>query len=118
MTVPKRYFHDRLILLLLTTNSFITILITVLLLLRLETGRGGGYIVQYRANLGLGAYKAGSAFEILSFIALAMIVFVLHLMLSMRVYHPRRHLALAVLGLGLLLLIMALVVTNALLVLR
>jgi hypothetical protein len=118
MSIPKRYFHDKLILLLLSINSFLVLLTSILLLLRLDFGKSSGLIVQYRSNLGLSAYKAGSSLELISFIIFAIAVFVLHLLLSIRVYHPRRYMALMVLSLEVLLLAITLVVSNALLSLR
>lgn len=118
MHVPKKYFHDRLVLLLLSVNTFLALLGSVLILLRLDSGRSQSYIVQYRANLGLSAYKVGDATTFISFIIFAAVVLVFHTLLSMRVYHVRRQVAITVLGMGLLLLTLALIVSNALLILR
>ena len=94
---------------------FLTLLSGVLVLLNIDFNRPDGYIVQYRANLGLSAYKAGSSLILLSFIAFAIIVMVLHTSLSMKMYAHRRSFAIAALGLGLLLLVITLFVSNALL---
>ena len=118
MHIPKRYFHDRIVLLLLSINTFVALLTAALILLRLDTGRPDGYIVQYRANLGLSAFKTGSARTIVTFVIFSMLVLGFHTFLSMRSYHIRRHFSIAVLGLGLLLLTVSLVVSNALLELR
>jgi phosphate starvation-inducible membrane PsiE len=115
MHIPKNYFHDRAVLLLLSTNIFLTLLCAVLVVLNIDFGRPDGYIVQYRANLGLSAYKAGSSVVILSFIGFAAIIAVLHTLLSIRMYAHRRNFAVAVLGMGLLLLVITLFVSNALL---
>lgn len=118
MNIPKKYFHDRMVLLLLSINTFVALLSSILILLRLDGGRTDGYIVQYRANLGLSAFKTGSASTLISFIIFAALVLVLHTALSMRVFHLRRHFSVAVLAMGLLLLILGMIVSNALLVLR
>jgi cytochrome c biogenesis protein CcdA len=118
MHIPKKYFQDRMVLLLLSVNAFITLLSSILILLRLDNGRSDGYIIQYRSNLGLSAYKAGAATTFIAFILFSILVLVFHTVLSMRVYHVRRHFAVAVLGMGLLLLVLGLIVSNALLVLR
>ena len=115
MHIPKNYFHDRVVLLLISINTFLTLLSGVLVLLNIDFNRPDGYIVQYRANLGLSAYKAGSSLILLSFIGFALAVMVLHTMLSMKMYAHRRNFAIATLGLGLLLLIITLFVSNALL---
>lgn len=118
MHIPKKYFHDRIVLLLLSINTFLALLCSLLILLRLDVGRPDGYIVQYRANLGLSAFKSGGASTLISFILFALVVLVFHTVLSMRIYPLRRHFAVAILGMGLLLLILSIIVSNALLVLR
>ena len=115
MNIPKKYFHDRVVLLLISINTFLTLLCGLLIILKIDFSRPDGYIVQYRANLGLSAYKAGSSLIILSFIGFALAVWVMHTMLSMKMYTHRRSFALATLAMGTLLLILSLFVSNALL---
>lgn len=118
METPKRFLHNRLVLLLLTVNSFLVLLTTVLILLRLGGGRSDGYFIQYRSNLGLNAYKVGGYSNLLAFIVFAIFVMAFHTVVSHRLYHQRRHASLVILALGTLLLGLTLVVSNALLVLR
>lgn len=89
------------------------------MLLRIGVGQGStGYIVQYRANLGISAYKSGDFTDIASFAIFALLVMVINMFLSIRTYRLRRTLSLALLGLGALLLCMTLIVSNLLLSLR
>jgi hypothetical protein len=118
MHIPKNYFHDRLVLLFLTVNTFLTGLVSVIILLRLDSGRAESYIVQYRANLGIDAFQSGGSSTFIYFIAFALLTWVLHLVLSMRVYSQHRQLSLLILALGSLLLVMSLFISNALLVQR
>ena len=118
MSVPKRYIHDRLVLMLLTANTFFAVLTSVLILLRLDTGRSEGYIVQYRPSLGLSRYFKGDSLDIISFALFALFVLVFHTVLSIRVYRIRRTFALTILALGLLLILLALVISYSLLLLR
>lgn len=118
MHTPKRYIHDRIILLLLTANTFFAVLTSALILLRLDSGRTEGYIVQYRPTLGLGAFYKGDSKGILSFIIFALVVLVFHTVLSIRVYSIRRNFAVVILGMGLLLILLSLIISNALLLLR
>lgn len=117
MDIPKKYFHDRIILLLATINLCLAVVTSVLILLRFSAGHSGAYFVQYRANLGLNAYKTGSSLELLSFIVFAVLVLAGHLVISMRLYTVRREYSVAVLAAGTLLLVLGLVVSNALLML-
>lgn len=118
MSSEQKYFHDRVVLLLLSISTFLVILASLLVLLRLDGGRNEGYIIQYRANLGIAAYKAGSVSELVSFALFLIIVLVLSVVLSMRVYDVHRQFSITVLSMGLLLIILAFIVSNALLVLR
>ncbi len=118
MHIPKNYLHDRLILLLLTVNAFLAGLMSLLILLRLDSSKAESYIVQYRANLGVNSFKSGDGSTFITFIIFVIFVVVMHVLLSMRVYTQHRRYAVIVLCLGLLLLVMALFVSNALLVQR
>ncbi|MEO8785294.1 MAG: hypothetical protein ABI221_03240 [Candidatus Saccharimonadales bacterium] len=118
MDIPKKYFGDRMVLLLITINGFLTVVTTILILLRLDTGRSDGYFVQYRSNLGLNAYTVGNAGALLSFVVFAWLVLGFHTYLSIRTYRMRRHIALVSLAFGTLLLALTIIISNALLVLR
>jgi hypothetical protein len=117
MHIPKGYFHDKIVVLLLSINAFLVLLGTVLVLLRLDGG-SEVYIVEYRANLGLSAFKRGGPETLYSFVIFGLIIFALHTLISIRVYPIRRQFAVAVLAMGSLLLMLSIVVSNALLILR
>ena len=118
MATPKRYIHDRLVLLLLSANVFFAILTSIFVLLKLDGSRADGYIVQFRPSLGLSGYIKGDTTGMISFIVFVLFIFVFHTVLSSRVYPVRRHFAIVILGMGLMLIIMSLVISNALLLLR
>ncbi len=117
-SLEQKYFHDRVVLLLVSVSTFLTILNSLLVLLRIDSGRNEGYIVQYRANLGISRYQAGSSSELLLFVVFALLVLVVHIVMSYRVYQVHRQFSIAILSLGLILLSLSIVVSNALLVLR
>lgn len=117
-TIPKKYLHDRLILVLASVTALLALACAIIVLLRFGTEGGSGYIVQYRANLGISAFKTGDVANILSFVLFAPVVSVFNIVLSIRLYHIRRQLSLVVLGLGIIVLVLAIIVSNALLVLR
>lgn len=121
MATPKKYFHDHVVLLLLSVDAFLTLLASAFVLLRLSSGHGNGYIVQCRdcSNpLAINKFTTGSVAELLSFIAFAFLVLAVHTVLSMRAYHIHRQLAITILGLGILLLVLTIIISNALLMLR
>lgn len=116
MTISKEYLHDRFVLLIVSVNIFLAFLLSVLTLARL--GGHTSYIVQYRSTVPINAFKSGSSVELLSFVAFALLVLLFQTGISVRVYQIHRQLTVAVLGLGTLLLVLAIIVSNALLVLR
>jgi hypothetical protein len=118
MASTKKYFHDHQVLLLLSINAFLAIAGSLFILLRLSTSQGSSYIVQYRSSLGINAFKNGTITDLLSFIAFALLVLLVHTMLSIRAYNVHRQLAMAILSLGILLLVLTIIISNALLVLR
>ena len=118
MHIPKNYFHDRLVVLLLSINTFLMLLGSILVLFRLDAGGSDVYIIQYRANLGLSAFKRGGSAPLLSFVAFSILVFTIHVILSMRVYPMRRQVAVTILAMATLLLSLSIIVSNALLILR
>jgi len=117
MIPSKNYLHDRLVLLLVTISAFLTILGSVLVLLRYNPSRNEGYIVQYRSNLGISALKIGHGTELLAFIIFLVLVTSINIVMSLRIYSIHRQFAITVLSLGILLLVLAIIVSNALLIL-
>ena len=121
MTTISKFFHDRLILLLLSTNVFLALAGSIFVLVQLSFNHGNGYIVQCRdcSNIGnINRFTNGSVEQLLSFIAFALVVLTIHIMLSLRTYRIHRQLAVTILAMGTLLLILTIIVGNALLVLR
>ena len=118
MTIPKAYFRDHLVLLLLSTNAFLAAAGSIFILIRLSTSHGNGYIVQYRPTVAFNTFKQGTITGILSLIVFLWLVFAVHTTLSLRTYHVHRQLTIAILGLGALLLLLTVIITNALLMLR
>lgn len=121
MADSKKYFHDHFVLLLLSVNAFLAVAGSIFILLRLSTGHGTAYIVQCRdcANpLNVNKFSTGSVLDLLSFIIFAFLVLGIHTSLSLRAYQIHRQLAITILSLGILLLLLTIIISNALLVLR
>jgi hypothetical protein len=116
MTTNRRFLHDRVILLLLSINTFVAVLSSILILLRLDPARQTGYIVEYRASRGLNAFQAGGVATFVSFILFAFFVLIFNTVLALRVYHVRRTFSLLILTITMLLLALAMIVSNALLI--
>ena len=104
--------------LLVSTLVFLGLALALFILLRLSSNHGNGYIVQYRSNLGLDAFKTGNIGGLLSFVGFAVLTPLIHILLSLRTYSIHRQLSIVILALGVLLMVLAIIVSNALLVLR
>ena len=118
MAAVKTYFHDHFVLFLLTVNVFLAILAAILVFLRLSTSRGNNFIVQYRSNLGVNAFKTGSVTEIIGFGIFALLVLGLNILMSIKTYKIHRYLAITILSLGILLIALDIIISNSLLVLH
>jgi uncharacterized membrane protein YciS (DUF1049 family) len=118
MPAARKYFQDKVVLSLVSLNLFLAVLVVIVVALRLGSNAGEGYIVQYRSNLGIGAFKTGSMADFVYIIIFAVLAAGFHVFMSFKTYRIRRQLAVAVLGMGGLLLVLALIISNALLVLR
>lgn len=121
MANPKKYFHDHLVLVLLSIMVFLAIGSSLLLLVKLGSGHSSAYIVQCRDcsnSQAIGKFTNGGVIDLVGFIFFSLIVMVTNGMLSLSAYKVHRQLAIAVLSLGILLLILTIIISNALLVLR
>lgn len=118
MHIPKKYLHDKIVLLLVSSNAFLALLTVAIVIIRAGLGQGAeGYIIEYRANLGLSAFQKGNILAILAFVLFAVTTLIINVLLSIKTYSLRRELALSILGLGALVLLLAAIVSNALLAL-
>ncbi len=117
MADVKKFFHDRWVLLFLSSSLFVLVLNTLLTLLRLDSSRGS-YIVQYRSNLGLGAYNGGDRTTFFMFIIFGIMVFAFQIILGKRAYKIHRRYSITISALCFLLLVLTLLVSNSLLALR
>lgn len=118
MTIPSRYFHNRSILLLLIINSALVLIGTLLVLFRLDSNTTTNYIIEYRANLGIGEYEIGSALDIASFVFFLLLNFALCVFVSLRSFLVRKHLSVMILAVSALMSLLTIIVSLALLGLR
>ncbi len=118
MTIPSRYFHNRSILLLLIINSILVVVGALLILFRLDSNTTTNYIIEYRANLGIGEYEIGSALDMAGFVFFLLLNFLLCVFISLRAFVVRKHVAVMILGVSCLLSLLTIIVSLALLGLR
>jgi uncharacterized membrane protein (UPF0136 family) len=112
MSIPDRYFHNRSILLLLIINSILLIVGTLLIVFRLDSDTTTNYIVQRRANLGIGEYEIGKALDMATFIFFMVINFVLCVLISVRSFGLRKPVAVMILTISMLVTLLTIIVSN------
>ncbi len=117
MHIPKKYFQDRFVLLLLTMLIFFATLTALTIAFRIGGERNTGLITEYRPTLGIGGFQKGSPLDIVSFAVFAVVAAIFHIAISLRVYTIRKHVSHVILGLGVLLVLLALIISNSLLLL-
>ncbi len=118
MQFPKKFFHDRVILILTTILAILLVVGVSLVLLRFDASKNPTTIVAYRPNISGVQYQSGKPIDIYS-LALFMIVTALGaVVLSARIYIVRRSIATFILGSSIFLLVLAIIVANALISLQ
>jgi len=125
MATNKHFFQDRTMLLFVSFETFIVLLSSALILLRLNAARDKViFVSQFRSLPNAPDFAAGglgvngSVWDIISFVVAAIGIYAFGMILAFRVYRLRRELALTVLVLTLVLLLFLLAVSNILLVIR
>lgn len=105
MKIPKNYFHDRGLLLVLSLNVFLAFSTLVLLVFRLSGSHSIPYIAYRQNQFGNSVYTAAnSSWQLLIFGVFALLVLGLNMLLSMRMYRIHRQLSVVVLVMGTILL--------------
>lgn len=120
MTSQKKYFYDKLVLLLLSILIFLTILTALSIVLRIGSGQGiSDYYIEYRqgpSHSSQGEFTSvGNVWAILNFIWFSVLVLVTSFVLSLKTYKIKREISVIVLGLGVLLTLLACIVSGVLL---
>lgn len=101
MTSNKDFFRDRNMLLLVSLDLFLGLCTALLVALKLYAMRGTvNYTVAYRDKdiVGLDSFTTGTAWDFISFMVAAGLLFGLGVVLAYRSYHIRRELALSTLA--------------------
>lgn len=121
MASNKKYFHDHLVLLLLSVNVFLVLFVVLFIILRLGAEHSTSYIVQCRDCSNPSSttkFISGGVTDLLAFISMGFLTLAVNVALSIKAYGIHRQFAITILGLGLFLTTLLIIVSNALLVLR
>ncbi len=118
MDLPKRYLHDRLVLGLLTAIAALTVIGVSLVFIRFDASRNPTTTVAYRPNITGSQYQSGKPIDIYSLALFMVITAVMAILISSRIYIVRRYLAVFMLLAQTFLLVLAIIVSNALISLQ
>lgn len=117
MTLPKKFFQDRLVLLLLTVLTTLLVVGIGLILLKFDSSKGPTTIVAFRPNIVGNNYVSGRPIDIYSLGLFMVLTSVGAALLSSHIYEVRRYLSVFILTSSVLLLVLAVIVTNSLIAL-
>lgn len=115
MSTTRKFFHDRLVLFLLTLNTFLSVMCLLTVVFRLGD-TAGLYISRYQPNLGItDASTTGGVTDVLAFPVFAFIVLISFSTFGLKLYAIRKHYAWMFMSLATLILVLSLVISYRLL---
>ena len=114
MDIPKKFLHDRVILLMLTAIAVLVVIGVSLVLLRFDVSRNPTTIVAYRPNVSGTQYLSGKPIDIYSLALFMIMTSVAAIAISSRVYAVKKPAAMFMLGSTVFLLVVSMIVANSL----
>ena len=118
MELPKKYLHDRLVLLLITLIAVFLVIGVSIVLLRFDVSQNPTTTIAYRPSISGSSYVSGKPIDIYSLAVFMAITALGSVVLSSRIYNVRRALALFLLAGAVFLLILSAIVANSLISLQ
>ncbi len=118
MELPKKFLHDRLVLLFIMLLSVLLVVGVSLVLLRFDISKNPTTIVAYRPNISGASYQSGKPIDIYSLAVFMAITAVGAVVLSARVYNLKRYLAVFILAGSVFLMVLSTIVANSLISLQ
>ena len=118
MESTRKFFHDRLILLLIAAIAVVLVVGVSLILFRFDVSKNPTTIVAWRPNISGASYQSGKPIDIYAMAVFMAVTTLAALTLGIRTYYVKRYISIFVLGSSLLLLILATIVANALISLQ
>lgn len=114
MDKSKKFLHDRLVLLLITTLAALTSIGVISVLIRFDVSKNPTTTAAYRQNLVGIYYQSGKPIDIYALAIFMVFTAVAAVLLAYRTYNLRRQIAAFLLASANFLLILAIIVANAL----
>ena len=114
MEIPKKFLHDRLVLLLLTVIACLVVIGVSIVLLRFDVSRNPTTVVAYRPNISGTQYISGKPIDIYSLALFMVITSAAAIFISARIYEVKKPAAVFLLSATVFLLILSTIVANSL----
>lgn len=118
MELPKKFLHDRVVLILVTVLAALLVIGVSLVLLRFDIAKNPTTIVAYRPNISAASYQSGKPIDIYSLAVFMAIVSAGAVILSARVYLLKRFISIFILVSSVFLMILSVIVANSLISLQ
>ena len=107
MELPKKFLHDRLVLLLITAVAILLVIGVSVVLLRFDVSKNPTTIVAYRPNISGASYLSGKPIDIYSLAFFMLLISAGGVILGARTYAVKRSIAIFLLSSTVFLLILA-----------
>lgn len=114
MDIPRKFLHDRLVLLLVTVIAVVVVIGVSLVMLRFDLSRNPTTVVAYRPNVSGTQYISGKPIDIYSLALFMILTSAAAIFISARIYAVKKPAALFLLSATVFLLILSTVVANSL----
>ncbi|OGL26202.1 hypothetical protein A3E49_03350 [Candidatus Saccharibacteria bacterium RIFCSPHIGHO2_12_FULL_49_19] len=98
MDLPKKFLHDRTVLILLTLLSALVVIGVSIVALRFDVSKNPTTIVAYRPNISGSAYQSGKPLDIYLLAVFMVIIAISAAILSARIYNVRRTISIFILA--------------------
>jgi hypothetical protein len=118
MELPKKFLHDRMVLALVTLIAAFVVIGVSVVSLRFDVSKNPTTIVSYRPNISGSSYQSGKPVDIYSLAVFMVVIAVVAVSVSARTYNVRRSISIFMLSSTIFLLILATIVSNALISLQ
>lgn len=118
MDLPKKYLHDRAVLLLLAGLASLVVVGVGLVLLTFDSSKNPAVIAEYRQNLSGSGYVSGKPIDIYILAGFIFMNGLVGMILSARAYHLHRYLSLIILAATVFIGLLSIIVANALISLQ
>jgi len=118
MELPKKFLHDRVVLILVTLIAVLLAIGVASVLVRFDISKNPTTIVAWRPNISGSSYQSGKPLDIYSLAIFMVVISVSAVFLSAQLYNLRRSISLFILGSCNFLLLLSAIVANALISLQ